>query len=74
MHNETFEMIVIKNSSEMRIQHADIDAADDDGNAKSCETGDDHADIVAIDIDGAVKAARRGLITLTLTLPWTLAQ
>ena len=30
MHNETFEMIVIKNSSEMRIQHADIDAIDDD--------------------------------------------
>ncbi len=56
----------------MRIQHADIDAVM--LTTTICEAGVDHADIVAIDNDGAVKDARRGLITLTLTLPWTLAQ
>ena len=39
---------------------------------KSCETGIDHADIAAVDDDCADEAARRELITLTLTLSTTM--
>ena len=73
--NDADVVDITAKAARRQIQHADIDADDDDGNVKaarglttltltpstkSCKTGIHHADIDAVDDDDALKKLRNG--------------